>query len=173
MAIATIRRTRTDEGESLRRIERWAGQRFHEVGLHHVADEEPASVESLADYARDGRSWVAVDEHDEPMGYVIVDVVDGQTHMEQISVRPDHQGQGLGRALTEHVCAWTHHRGMRAVTLTTFATVPWNQPLYEHLGFVVLADDQIGPELRRVRAHEARLGLNPAERVCMRLDVGG
>jgi hypothetical protein len=59
-----------------------------------------------------------------------------------------------------------------AVSLTSFAEVPWNRPLYEHLGFMVLAEDEIGPELRAVREAEAAHGLDPAERVCMRLDVG-
>jgi GNAT superfamily N-acetyltransferase len=170
MAGATIRATQADEAEVLRDIERSAGQRFREVGLPDVADAEPMSVEALTEYARDGRSWVAVDAHGEPLGYVIVDIVDGQAHIEQISVRPDEQGTGLGRALIAHVCAWTTERGMQAVTLTTFATVPWNRPLYEHLGFVVMDDQQIGPELRVVQRQEALHGLDLKQRVCMRLD---
>jgi hypothetical protein len=59
---------------------------------------------------------------------------------------------------------------MQAVTLTTFATVPWNRPLYEHLGFVVMDDQQIGPELRVVQRQEALHGLDLKQRVCMRLD---
>jgi GNAT superfamily N-acetyltransferase len=167
----SVRPTRVDEGEALREIERRAGQRFHDVGLHHVADDEPASFETLREYALSGRSWVAVDGLDEPVGYVIVDVIDGQAHIEQISVRPDHQGNGLGRALLERVCEWARDQLMAAVTLTTFTDVPWNRPLYEHLGFVVLKDDQIGPELRLVRAHESDVGLDPTQRVCMRLDL--
>ncbi len=60
---------------------------------------------------------------------------------------------------------------MNAITLTTFAAVPWNKPLYEHLGFVVLGVDPIGPELREVQAKETRQGLDPAQRVCMRLHL--
>jgi GNAT superfamily N-acetyltransferase len=168
MAIATVRPARADEGESLREIERQAGRRFHEVGLHDVADDEPASVESLRAHALDARSWVAVDALDEPLGYVIVDVVDGQAHIEQVSVRPDHQDNGLGRALIARVGEWARQREMTAVTLTTFNSVPWNRPLYQHLGFAVLRDDQIGPELLLIREHESRLGL---DRVCMRLEL--
>jgi GNAT superfamily N-acetyltransferase len=173
MAQATIRATRTDEGAVLREIERRAGERFHDVGLHGVADDEPRPVESLAAYARAERSWVAVDPDDEPLGYVIVDVVDGQAHIEQISVDPDHQGTGLGRALMTHVRDWANRRGMKAITLTTFADVPWNRPLYEHLGFVVIGPDQIGPELRAVQKSETLHGLDPTQRVCMRLDLEG
>ena len=173
MPATAIREGHADEGEVLREIERQAGRRFHEVGRPDVADAKPLSCEALAAYAQEGRSWVAVDGRDVPLGYVLVDLVDGQSHLEQLSVRPDRQGIGLGRALVAHVCAWTRQRGMTAVTLTTFAHVPWNQPLYEHLGFVVLDRRSIGPGLDAIVLEEARHGLDPARRVCMRLDLRG
>jgi GNAT superfamily N-acetyltransferase len=142
------------------------------VGLDDVADDAPASVEVMADYATAGRSWVAVDEADMPVGYVLVDLVDGNAHIEQISVRPECQGAGIGRALVDQVRAWAAESGRSAVTLTTFAEVSWNRPLYEHLGFDVVAEDDLGPELRAVRDAEAAHGLDPATRVCMRLDLG-
>ena len=37
-----------------------------------------------------------------------------------------------------------------AITLTTFTTVLWNAPLYTHLGFASIPEDEIGPELRAV-----------------------
>jgi hypothetical protein len=77
----------------------------------------------------------------------------------------------VGRALLGRVAAWAADAGRPAVRLTTFAEVPWNRPLYEHLGFRVLAEDEIGPELRALRATEAAHGLDPATRVCMRLDL--
>ena len=168
----TIRPGRPDDGVDLREIERLAGERFRDVGLPGVADDEPDSLEVLAAYARAGRSWVAVDGTDRPVGYVIVDVVDGNAHVEQISVRPDRQGSGVGRALLDEVRAWADATGRTAVTLTTFSEVPWNRPLYEHLGFRVLVDREIGPELRAVQDAEAAHGLEPEARVCMRLDLG-
>ncbi len=166
-----IRPSRADDGPALQEIERLAGVRFRDVGLPHIADAEPESIEALAIYAAGGRSWVAVDRDDRPIGYVIVDEVDGSAHIEQISVRPDHQGTGLGRALVDQVRAWAAENDRTAVTLTTFSDVPWNRPLYEHLGFTVLAEGDVGPELRAVRDHEATLGLDPALRVCMRSRV--
>ena len=53
---------------------------------------------------------------------------------------------------------------------TTFNDVPWNRPLYEHLGFRVLADQEIAPGLRAVMATEAAHGLDAASRVAMRKD---
>ena len=164
-----IRSARPDDGPALQEIERLAGVRFRDVGLPHIADAEPESIEALAEYAGAGRSWVAIDSGDQPIGYVIVDEVDGAAHIEQISVRPDHQGAGVGRGLVDRARAWAAEHGRPAITLTTFSDVPWNRPLYEHLGFTVLADHEIGPELRSLRAAEAGLGLDPALRVCMRL----
>jgi ribosomal protein S18 acetylase RimI-like enzyme len=102
---------------------------------------------------------------------VVVDEVDGNAHVEQVSVLPDHQGAGIGRALLDRVGAWALQNGRSAITLTTFAHVPWNAPLYRHFGFTVLAESEIGPELRAICVKEAAHGLDPAMRVCMRLEV--
>ena len=155
----------------LQEIERLAGERFRDAGLPAVADDEPASVEELARYAADGRSWVAEDALGQPVGYVLVDRVDGCAHIEQVSVRPDQQGTGIGRALLAHVRGWAVGRGLSAITLTTFTDIPWNAPLYRHLGFRDLTEAEIGPELRRLRDEETAHGLDPAKRVCMRAEI--
>lgn len=160
-----------EDGPALQRIERRAGERFRVIGRPEVADAEPASLEQLAHYAADGRAWVAVDDDGARIGYVLVDRVDGQAHVEQISVLPDQQGRGVGRALLGAVRRWAVEAGMAALTLTTFRDVAWNAPLYRHLGFVELTEPEIGPELRALRAAEAAHGLDPAERVCMRLGI--
>ena len=66
--------------------------------------------------------------------YVLADVVDGCAHLEQVSVRPDHRGGGVGRALLERVRGWAADRGLMAVTLTTFIDVPWNAPCIDTSG---------------------------------------
>jgi GNAT superfamily N-acetyltransferase len=170
---ATIRPAQPDDGDELRTIERLAGARFRDVGLDSIADDEPPSIDELAAFALAGRSWVAVDVTGLPVGYVLVDVGDDCAHVEQISVRPDHQGAGIGRALLDRVRLWAVSNNYRAITLTTFDDVPWNRPLYEHLGFRVLSESEIGPHLRAVREDEASHGLDVAARVCMRLDLGG
>jgi GNAT superfamily N-acetyltransferase len=163
-----IRGARPEDGPAIREIERLAGARFRHVGLDHIADAEPMSVETLAAYARAGRSWIALIPGERPAGYVLVDIVDANAHIEQISVRLDRQGMGIARALIDHVCAWAHSTGRPAVTLTTFRAVPWNAPLYEHLGFTTVPLTETGPELRAVREAETRHGLDPDLRICMR-----
>jgi GNAT superfamily N-acetyltransferase len=156
---------------TVRDIERASGQRYRDFGLDHIADDEPASIEVLASYADAGRAWVAVDDTDRPVGYILVDVIDGGGHIEQVSVAPEHQGHGVGRTLIEQVEGWATSQGLEALTLTTFEHIPWNRPLYEHLGFRVLSQEEISPGVLAVRNGEADHGLDPDLRVVMRLDL--
>ena len=171
LRVVMVRAARREDGPALQAIERLAGEQFRTVGLDGVADDEPASLQELANFATEGRSWVAVDAEDHPVGYVVVDEVDGDAHVEQVSVQPAHQRLGVGRALLDRVRMWALETGRSAISLTTFADVPWNRPLYEHLGFRVIVGDEIGPELRNLRQAEATHGLDPTIRVCMRLDI--
>jgi len=164
----TIRAARVEDIETLRDIERRAGARFRDVGLGHIADAEPFSADELTAFIDAGRAWVAGEA---PYGYAVATVVDGDGHLEQISVEPSRQGTGIGRALVDQVGDWARNIGATALTLTTFTDVPWNRPLYEHLGFVVIPEQEIRPELRAVREHEAELDLDPEQRVCMRLPL--
>jgi GNAT superfamily N-acetyltransferase len=167
-----IRAARASDGAALQEIEQLAGEQFRSVGMDEVADDAPPSLDVLAAYAARGRSWVAVPAPGDGLaGYAVVDVVDGCAHVEQVSVRPDQQGRGVGRALLDRVQSWAASSGLGGVTLTTFADVPWNRPLYEHLGFRVLTQPEIGPELRALVAEEAAHGLDPETRVCMRREL--
>jgi GNAT superfamily N-acetyltransferase len=166
-----LRLLSVDDTDDLAAIERLASQPFRDAGYPNVADDDPFTAAELAPYADDGRGWVAIDTTGAAIGYVLVDVVDGNAHVEQVTVHPSHQGTGIGRLLVDRVARWAAERRMPAVTLTTYADVSWNRPLYEHLGFAVLDDTDIGPELRELRVVEAAHGLDPAVRVCMRLGV--
>ena len=170
MAVS-IRASRADDGPTLQTIEILAGARFVEVGLTSIADDSPLPIPTLTAYAEAGRSWVAVDDLNRPVGYALVDLVDSQAHLEQISVHPDHQGQGVGQALIGRVRSWAKASGCSTLTLTTFTDVPWNGPLYEHLGFGALGPDEIAPGLRQLQLDEAEHGLDPARRVAMALDL--
>lgn len=155
----------------LRTIERLAGERFRNVGLDTVADDEPMSVDDLAGYAKACRALVSADDSDQPVGYILVDLVDGVSHVEQLTVRPDWQGQGVARTLIWAAARAADQAGLPCrLTLTTFDHVPWNRPLFEHVGFRVMQESEIGPELRRLRRAEAARGLDENIRVAMRLD---
>ncbi|MEI5101170.1 GNAT family N-acetyltransferase [Streptomyces sp. PmtG] len=166
-----IRTARAAELPLLQDIERAAGRWFHDVGMAEIADDEPPALEDLARYERAGRAWVAADTADRPVAYLLADPVDDALHVEQVSVHPDHARRGIGRALIEHLAAEAQARALSALTLTTFADVPWNAPYYARCGFEVLDDAALGPGLRAVRAKEAAHGLDRWPRVCMRRPV--
>ena len=166
----TIRLATASDGPALREIELQAGEQFRTVGYAFVADHPPFGLDVLAAYAEAGRSFVAVDDHGDPVGYLLVEVLDGNAHIEQVSVLPQRQGEGIGRALIDRAGTWARAAGLPATTLTTFRDVAWNAPLYAHLGFVPLDDGDVGPELRARVEVESAEGLDPATRVCMRRD---
>jgi GNAT superfamily N-acetyltransferase len=166
-----IRTATVDELPALQDIERAAGRCFAEVGMSEIADDEPFSLDELARYQRAGRVWVAVHDTGRPVAYLIADLVDGNIHIEQVSVHPDSARRGVGRSLLEHVAGWAAADGVPALTLTTFEQVPWNAPYYARCGFFRLSDSELTPQLRAIRQREAEYGRDRWPRVCMRLNL--
>lgn len=165
-----IRPATAAELPALQGIERAAGAPFRDLGMAAVADDEPPSLDVLEEYRRAGRAWVAADGAERPVAYLVAEPVDGALHIEQISVHPDFAHRRIGRTLLSYAGERAHEEGLSGLTLTTFTAVPWNAPYYERLGFRVLEEAELTPGLRKIRAHEAGLGLDRWPRVCMRRD---
>jgi GNAT superfamily N-acetyltransferase len=164
-----IRAVRDEELPVLQDIERAAGESFREIGMPEIADDEPFPLDVLATYRRAGRAWVAVD--DRPIAYLVADLVDGNLHVEQVSVHPDSARRGIGRALLDHVADQAAADGFPALTLTTFTEVPWNAPYYRRCGFRCLEEGELTPGLREVLDREAAHGLDRWPRACMRREL--
>ena len=60
-----------------------------------VADDEPLTLADLAPFQETGRAWVVTDHAGAPVGYLLADIVDGNAHIEQVSVHPRHARRGL------------------------------------------------------------------------------
>ncbi|MFF3067904.1 GNAT family N-acetyltransferase [Kitasatospora sp. NPDC057936] len=163
-----IRPAVKDELPLLCELERAAGAPFAAIGMPEIAEDEPPTPGELARYLTDGTALVAVDDGDRPIAYLLAEPVDGACHVEQVSVHPGHARRGIGRALIEHLAATTD---APALTLTTFADVPWNAPYYARCGFRPLADGELTPGLREIRRQEAEHGLDRWPRLCMRRDL--
>ncbi|MCU1724160.1 GNAT family N-acetyltransferase [Pseudomonas sp. 5P_5.1_Bac1] len=156
----SIRPARPHDAHLLPAIERSAAEAFLAVErLAWVAAHEVLSVEEHLGFIDKGLLWVAVDEQDQPLGFLCASVQDGGVHIDELSVALCHQGQGLGRALIACVEAWAQAQGFTALTLTTFREVPWNAPFYARLGFVCLDNGELQGFLRQQIAHEHALGL--------------
>ena len=171
MSAYHIRSGFLSELEFLQEIERRAGAIFADYEMAAIANDDPLSIESLSKYCVEERLWVAVDETDNPIAYIIIDLIDGAAHIEQVSVDPEYSGQRIGQALIDTVYDWAKRQNLPALTLTTFTNVPWNAPYYQRLGFQVIPVSQQSPGLQRVRIEERRHGLDQWPRVCMKRDI--
>ena len=162
-----IRTARLNDLPVLQGIERAAGRCFRDVGMPEIAEDEPLSLKELARYHDAGLAWVAANESDAPVAYLIADRIDGNFHVEQVSVHPDSARRGVGRSLIDHLAAYATGEGAHALTLTTFTEVPWNAPYYARCGFQLMDDTSLPPGLRKIREAEAAHGLDRWPRACM------
>lgn len=162
-----IRPAHLDDLDLLEGVERSAdkvfGERIESLGNRDVT----VDAYHLRDALVDGRLWVA-ELDGRIVGFAMVEDNGGAPHLQQVSVVPECQRQGIGRALVEEACAAARAAGAEAITLSTFRDVPWNAPFYERLGFEVLQPSQWTEAMVAVREGEARAGLDVAQRVVMR-----
>lgn len=170
-AAVSVRPGRPADIDSMQQIEIAAGSLFAEIGMHDVAEDGAHETKLLAGYVAAGRAWVA-EAVGVVCGYALVDVLDAQAHLEQVTVHPEYSRRGIGRVIIDHVAEWARTQGYAAITLLTFRDVAWNGPYYRRLGFVDVADADMGPELAALRAHEAELGLDVSIRGAMRMPLG-
>jgi ribosomal protein S18 acetylase RimI-like enzyme len=76
-----------------------------------------------------------------PLGYVFVTSKSdyftgrGHAHIEILVVRPEAEGQGIGRALLAASEAWARSRGLESITLNVFAQNERALELYRRQGY--------------------------------------
>lgn len=152
---------------ALQDIENATAEQFRSAGIAAIADLGPFTDEEMTGFVDAGLAWVAADEDDVPVGFLVANVVDGCLYISEVGVHPRGARQGLGRQLIDHAGTG----GYPALILTTFRDVPWNAPYYQRLGFVILAGDEVTPGLRAIREYQATIGLDRWPRVCMRRNL--
>lgn len=167
----TIRPGRPADAPLLPALEDSAGEAFLALPAYAWVDGHGNhSVEAHLARIEEGTHWVAVDADDAPVGFLVAQRMNQDLFIEELAVRLDLHGRGLGRALIEAATAFARAEGRAAVTLTTFRDVPWNAPLYAHLGFQLLEDRDLGALDAVLRAEAAR-GLDREQRCGMRLPL--
>ncbi|MFC9895159.1 GNAT family N-acetyltransferase [Nocardia sp. NPDC127579] len=166
-----IRQATESDLPELQEIERAAGKPFADIGMDAVADDDPPTLDTLREFQLAGRAWVRPDDTDRPIGYLVLGLVDGSAHIDQVSVQPRYRGRRIGKALIDHAVTWAKNQGLQTITLTTFIEVPWNGPYYQRLGFHYLTPADETPGLRALRAAESAHGLDHWPRACMRADL--
>ncbi|KYF69383.1 acetyltransferase [Sorangium cellulosum] len=153
-------------------IERSASEAFRGTDLNFEALTSVTPAEGWRDALRAGTLWVVDDGAGRPIAFLGAEAVGDELHIREFDVDLDHQGQGLGRRLLSHVIAWARTAKFRALTLTTFRTIPWNGLFYAAMGFRELSPAATSSRLVEILKNEARHGLDPAQRCAMRLDLG-
>ncbi|WP_207556034.1 GNAT family N-acetyltransferase [Intrasporangium flavum] len=163
-----VRPARSDDLPGLPALEADADTIFAEHGIGPI----PPVATTTAELAQAAAVLVAEDAPaPEVVGFARLEVVDDQAHLEQLSVHPRARRRGVGAALLDASATWAAHAGHDALTLSTFADVPWNGPFYARHGFEPVSD--LTPGLAALRDTERRLGLDEAgRRVVMRRGVG-
>ncbi len=167
----TVRLAAPEHLDRLPDIEREAATRFGdslpESVLSHVTP-----LDSLAAAQQAGLLWVALEPAGTPVGFAVASIHDQHAHLEELDVLPSHGRQGIGSALVKAVVDHALSRDCAELTLTTFRDVPWNAPLYARLGFEVIPEQELTPELASRLSDEAALGLKRSRRVAMRKPLG-
>lgn len=167
-----IRQADSTELPLLPPIECAAGQLFAQTEFAYLADGAPISLALLTAQQQQGLVWVALAEHQQPVGFALALLVDGEIYLQELSVHPAHGRRGLGRRLLAQLCRWASEQGYSSVTLSTFRNIPWNAPFYARLGFVPLEQADLSPSLKQIQSQEAAAGLPGTARVFMRLQLG-
>lgn len=116
----------------------------------------------LSDCVRVGYSCWVLELERAVAGYGILTIAVGEAHLLNVCVRPDLQGQGLGRHLMERLLAIARRRADMAF-LEVRASNTVAQRLYDSMGF-----NQIGSRRGYYPTHHGR-----EDAFVMAMDLGG
>ena len=126
-----IRRSTSDDVDSVLEIWRDAVDATH----HFLSKEDRVAIEAeVVSFLPSVPLWLAVDEYDRPLGWMLLD---GE-RMEALFIDPVSRGEGVGRALVQH-----------ALSLCTPIFTDVNEQnlqaigFYEHLGFVPIGRSKL------------------------------
>ena len=152
--MATVRLARTEDLPLLARIEDAAdtlfADRFGSVDWPPASSGQERATEP-------GILLVAEVDDGAVVGFTHVLDLDGHWHLEQIAVDPSHGRRGVGAGLLRATHAQVAARAGHAVTLMTYADVPWNGPFYARHGYVEL--EPLPRWLEPMRQTEQAMGL--------------
>jgi len=165
----TIRKARPEDLAYLGAIEAAGDAQFPPGRFPGEPGSDNVPVAELERGRSCGLLWVAIAEDSRPCAFQYVREEGMHLHLRQIVVHPDHQRRGIGRALIAELEAEARRRGIAILTLTTFADIAWNAPVYRRLGFRVLSGEELAsPESMYLSAElAAELAAGMVERVAM------
>ena len=150
-----------------------AAELFRPTGLIYnmpdIPDGVPAPV--LKDAASADQLIVATDQT-HAVGFSLITWRGGDHfYLEQLSVDPAHGRQGLGSALVQATIDMAHAMRVKAIFLSTFRGLPWNEPFYRTMGFRTIPRFRMARWMREIE-QDQRGYLDISRRCFMRYRVG-
>jgi ribosomal protein S18 acetylase RimI-like enzyme len=127
-----IRAAIQDDGPTVESIVREA----YEIYIERIGKPPGPMLDDYAALIRDGRVSVVEEPDGAIVGIIVLLLRPDHLLLDNIAVRRDRQGQGLGRRLIAFAEAEARRHGYREVRLYTHVTMIENVALYTRLGFV-------------------------------------
>ena len=93
-----------------------------------------------------------------PVGFIRVIELNGQPHLEQLSVHPHYGKKGVGSALLGAAIKRLGDSGYSTLTLMTFEDIKWNAPFYRKRGFRTV--EEVTPTISWLLRREQELGMD-------------
>jgi GNAT superfamily N-acetyltransferase len=118
-----------------------------------------------------GTTLLALDATGAAIGFAAAGVLDGLAYLDQLSVGPGHMRRGIGASLLRAIEDLTRTNGGSQLWLTTYRHLAWNRPFYERAAFVVVPEQECGPEILRELAYQRRWLPCPEQRTIMCKDL--
>ncbi len=144
---------------ALATVELLAAERFNTESLTESLSKHTVPLTKLQFSCRMNELWVAASEEHGIVGFLLAERLDDDLHISEMSVVPMHGRQGVGAALIKVAGEHMRAAGYKRITLTTFASVPWNGPFYLKNGFRVMEAAEVGVGLAARIEQERELGL--------------
>ena len=151
-------------------IEKRAGCRFDDYPELAEVPDDITPIQELEEAEKSKLVWVGLTSQ-KIIGFAYATLIDGNCHLEELSVLPEFGRKGVGTALLDHVYIYAKEVGLTGVTLTTYRDIPWNGPFYLKQGFEILSNNSLSPGLRNAFEDEERRGLPIHLRIVMRKKV--
>ncbi len=102
--------------------------------VERIGKEPAPMLDDYASHIAAGEVWVAVKDG-EVLGVLVMRAVEEHLFVDNVAVRPDQQGRGLGRALMAFAEEEAIRNGLWEIRLYTNEKMFENLAVYEKLGF--------------------------------------
>ncbi len=166
MASPRIRLAAMADVSALPRIEAAAARLFIGTHAESVATGPTTAINTLLRARRAGLLWVA-DHQGAVSGFLFGERCPEGLYLQEMSVAPEAQRQGIGKALMQTAIDHGRANGAAAILLTTDRILPWNAPFYARLGFAIIEGAAMPKTLRQRLDHQSAHGMDAAHRCAM------